>query len=932
MVSDFRPHESYQFFLQEVPELLQTLEAGLLDLASDYSVAKIYRLMRAAHSLKGGAACVGLDQIQTLAHQLETVLKACSDRAVTIDLELENLILQAFDCLKMPLLEELQTGCSDDIALTALYSPVWSTLEAKLQTCSSRPIALKEQLAVERIAAQENLSPEPIDPQPAELFRPEIVKGIQRLQGMLSQPNEAIQSALTAQLEIFKGLGELAHLDRLSQLAEQGLVDLQQQPGLSGSIGEAVLQALQQIEGSLAMTSAEQPEDRASFPALTAEWGGEPPPMATMATMATMAANLSADLTTALVPTQTPVSWGTAPPLLTTRQDGGQLERLTNLVSELVTQDNRFRSQREQQVETIEFLAQSFNQVRQLAVSLSRWAQQQPASLSSEVAAKRSRRLQLRGQAYLQATTQSIVEQLAQFGEAIQDLMLLDQRLQQIDKQKQKTLKQVQSSLFQSQMLPVSELLNPFARMVRDLATARQKPVILDLKGTQTLVDKAILQKLYDPLVHLVRNAFDHGIEPPEVRQVLGKPVQGQITIRAWHRGNQTYLEVQDDGQGIDFEQVRMTAIDLKLISAELADSIANHQLCDYLFSPGFSTTQEVNDLSGRGMGLYAVQSQVQSMKGVVTVDSQPGKGTTFTLRLPLTLTITKLLVFSIQENLLAIPVEMLEAITMASEQLLQTDEGQQFLHWQGQFVPIYPESLLLTYRYPRMLEADKTLKSADPAWQRTKKFPLLLLSHSGTVIGLKVDLIVLEQDMMIKPFNDAITPPRGLSGCTILVDGRLVPVLDGPALIDKWRQDCQSPQESPLPTRRLPTVPKILIADDSLTIRHALSKSLAQAGYQVLQARDGWEAIAQLRLHADVAALICDIEMPRMNGLEVLSRCRQQGIAVPILMLTYRSSEKYRQLATQMGASAYLTKPYLDKDLLHALETCLKTASPSGN
>lgn len=173
MVSDFRPHESYQFFLQEVPELLQTLEEGLLDLASDYSVAKIYRLMRAAHSLKGGAACVGLDQIQTLAHQLETVLKACSDRAVTIDLELENLILQAFDCLKMPLLEELQTGCSDDIALTALYSPVWLTLEAKLQACSSRPIVPEDQLAVERIAVQENLSPDPIDPQPAELFRPD---------------------------------------------------------------------------------------------------------------------------------------------------------------------------------------------------------------------------------------------------------------------------------------------------------------------------------------------------------------------------------------------------------------------------------------------------------------------------------------------------------------------------------------------------------------------------------------------------------------------------------------------------------------------------------------------------------------------------------------------------------------------------------------
>ncbi|MCU0524895.1 MAG: hybrid sensor histidine kinase/response regulator [Elainella sp. Prado103] len=966
MVSDFRPSESYQFFLQEVPELLQTLEEGLLDLKSDHSVAKIYRLMRAAHSLKGGAACVGLGQIQTLAHQLETVLKACSDRAVPIDLALENLILQAFDCLKMPLLEELETGCSDDIALAALSSPVWQTLATQLKTLAA-PVSFTGQeedwqppvipLSYSLPTVDSTLPVRIEAPEVAhsgeqasveffsqDLFLQELRSGIHRLDVLRSQLDwqagsesggdtqvaaEAFTNAsvLAAQLEIFRGLGELAQNDRLIQVAEQGLSDLQNRPDQVRSISQAIWQALQALpDADLLSLSLESHSSyaRSSLAELaaperrTAGWEDSPhtPP----------------PTTTALVPAQPMFSTRLSPPptpRLGLRPEGGQLEPLTNLVSELVTQDNRFRSQRDQQIETLEFLTQSFGRVRQLAVSLSRWAQQQPASrLAVTADQQRSRRLQARGQAYLQSTTQSIVEELAQFGEAIQDLMLLDQRLQQIDKQKQKTLKQVQRNLFQAQMLPVSELLNQFPRMVRDLAEAEQKPVVLELKGTQTLVDKAILQKLYDPLVHLVRNAFDHGIEPAEVRQMLGKPAQGHITIRAWHRGNQTYLEVRDDGQGIDFDQVRTTVIALNLIAAETAAALTHQQLMDYLFAPGFSTTEEVNDLSGRGMGLYAVQAQIQAMKGAVTVDSQPGKGTSFTLRLPLTLTITKLLVFSIQENLLAIPVEMLEAITVASEQVFQTEAGYQYYHWQGQFVPIYPESLLLTYHYPRVLEGEKPLKRSDPAWQRTKNFPLLLLSHGGMILALKVDHIVLEQDMMVKPFNDAIAPPACLSGCTILVDGRLVPVLDGSALVEKWRQVSQLPRESmPIQARRTPAVPKILIADDSLTIRHALSKTLAKAGYQVLQAKDGWEAIAQLRLHTDVAALICDIEMPRMNGLEVLSRCRQQGITVPVLMLTYRSSEKYRQLATQLGAKAYLTKPYLDKDLLQALEGCLTMA-----
>ncbi|MFM7427051.1 MAG: response regulator [Elainella sp.] len=946
-----------------MPELLQTLETGLLDLQQDHSVAKMHELMRTAHSIKGGAACVGLRQIQTLAHQLETALKTCSETAVVVDLELENLMLQAFDCLRAPLLEEIETGNCDDIATVAARNPIWQELADKLAAQSSTPgpaLDLDLPLMPSAALAQAQPAAQPValasPPAVAAPFLQNLQKGLQRLETILAQPESpSLFAALTAQLEIFKGLGELADWPDWLGLADQTLFSLRINPATASSVGTTALQEFQQLYATLQPASPIAPSSIGSSSAQTDS--AQPQPPLEGAGWWRYAAEPTADDSPTHPPVTpldnldnrlaAPLPSKAIPRSMGLRQDWARLELLSNLVGELATQDNRFRSQREQQVETLELMGHCFNRVRQLSINLNRWMQQSNSQGSSgAVSGAASARTGLEGdlafpkrrrynnqQAHLQMAAQSIAEELSQMGETIQDLMLIDQRLQHLDKQKRKTLKQVQSHLFQAQMLPISELLNQFPRMVRDLAAGEQKQVTLELNGTQTLVDKAILEKLYDPLVHLVRNAFDHGIEPPEVRQVLGKPAQGKITIRAWHRGNQSYLQVQDDGHGIDSEQIRAKISAMGMLSTAEIASMPDQRLYEYLFSPGFSTMTEVSSLSGRGMGLYAVQSQIQALKGVITVDSKPNRGTTFTLRLPLTLTITKLLVFTIQDNLLAIPVEMLEAITVASEQVFQTEQGQQFYHWQGRFVPIYPEVLLLNHRYPRLsesLEEPLEFQTTAESQRRSKQFPLLLLSHGEVIIALKVDQIVLEQDLMIKPFNDAIAPPAGLSGCTILADGRLAPVLDGPALIEKWLKLSQTPADTHLPhSHALPQIPAILVVDDSLTIRHALSTTLSKAGYQVIQAKDGWDALTQLRLRPAIAAVICDIEMPRMNGIEFLSRCQQQGMTRPVLILTYRSGIKYRQLAKQLGAAAYLTKPYLDKELLKTLETCLTAQHP---
>ena len=876
MVSDFQPRESYQFFLEEAPELLQSLEKGLLDLRQDRSLSKIHDLMRITHSIKGGAACVGLNHIQNLAHQLESVFKRLCEKESEIDLELENLLLSAYDCLQAPLLEEIQIGKSNREAALEKAKPVLAQLEAKLSLNEKKKTDATEFLLAE-----------------------EVAQGLSRLEVILGNPDiPEMLEALKAQVEIFRELGELSHLPNFVAIARTTLKALQTNPLAGQTIGQLALEDFRAAQK--AVLAGNRNPDGNPCQALVNLAQSPSPPLSSYPHL-----NLGV------------------------RMELDRFELLNNLVGELVTQDNRFLLQNQQHEETLEALQGCLNRFKQLERAFQSWANQ----LSSDRDGinrvdpslnEHSRSISHRGSnRSLPAMRQTLAEEIAQLGEVLQDLGLLNQGFQKILKHRQKNIKQIKTNLSQARMSPVGELLNQFHRMVRDLAAKENKQVRLKLNGLKTLVDKAILEKLYDPLIHLVRNALDHGIEAPEVRQAQGKSPQGTITISTYHRGNQTYIEVQDDGQGIDLEKIRASAIARSWLSPTDAATASKERLYEYLFSCGFSTVEQVSQLSGRGMGLSAVRLQVSTLKGSVTVTSEPRRSTTFTLRLPLTLTIIKLLVFTIDARLLAIPGDQIFSIVIAQQQQIETSQDRQFYYWQGQRIPLYPQSLLSAYRYPTVFKTSQSLLRKD--WKKLGKVTLLLLSRGEQFIAVKIDQILMEQDLVIKPFNEAIKPPSSLCGCTILGDGSLVPVLDSSALVERWLQFSESGETvPPLPSSfTLPPPPVLLVVDDSLTIRQTLSMTLQKGGYRVMLARDGWEALAQLRQESQIQGIICDIEMPRMNGLEFLSRCRQlKGESLPIIMLTSRSSEKYRQLAQQLGATSYLIKPYVDEELLSILKT----------
>ncbi|EAZ90423.1 hybrid sensor histidine kinase/response regulator [Crocosphaera chwakensis] len=871
--------------MQESPERLQELESGLLKLRSDSNLLKIYDLIRIAHSIKGGAACIGLTQIQQLAHELETIFKIVYERKPVIDLELEDLLLKAYDCLRFTLEAEIKTGNHQGEVAIKNIQAIMSQIEAKTET----------QMVTE---VKEILLPESQQQKETDvthfLFSEEVKQGINRLVTILENPNQTVMlEGLKAQIEIFQGLGELLDFSGLVAITKTILQALKYHPEAVQEIGQLALEELRSAQITVLSgnnTSEIAPSQalinlaKSSINSQIINEENETKKDETIQENEEIKQpkNFEEQTFNYQAIAESPA------PTLEMRVDVQYLRKLNNLVEDLVTQDNRFLLHNQQHQETLENLIQRFSRFQELTRNSYK---ELPKSL------------------------RTMIDDLAQIKEGIQDFVLLNQGFQQILRQRQKTLKQVQINLRQAQMVSVGHLLNLFPRMVRDLGAQENKQVRLELQGTNTLVDKAILDKLYDPLVHLVRNAFDHGIEFPSIRQSYGKNSTGTITIFTYNHGNHTYFEVKDDGQGIDFDKLKSKIIEMDLLSETEAEKISQKRLYEYLFFPGLSTASQISQLSGRGMGLSAVQQQIQTLKGTLKVTSEAGKGTTFTLRLPLTLAISKLLVFQVQGSLFAIAETPLISLTVVAQRDLKIQNDDVFYRHQGKLIPLY--SLLFG-----KLKAQEIIVQNNS--QKSLKITLLLLSDKTQTIAFKIDQIVMEQDLVIKPFNEAINAPSYLSGCTILGDGRLVPVIEGQVILEQWFRRSEfeaSFLEEPFDIH-VSILPKILIIDDSLTIRQTLAITLEKVGYEVFLAKDGWEGMLYIENESNITAVICDIEMPRMNGLEFLSRCRQlKGDGFPIIMLSSRNSKESRELAKSLGATDYLTKPYLDKDLLDILQ-----------
>ena len=475
----------------------------------------------------------------------------------------------------------------------------------------------------------------------------------------------------------------------------------------------------------------------------------------------------------------------------------------------------------------------------------------------------------------------------------------------------------VQQQLFSIRTVPFGSLSERLYRILRGTARELGKRANLEIRGGQTELDRAVLEKLVGPLEHLMRNALDHGIEPRAQRTKAGKSETGEITLTVRQVANEIAIELVDDGAGLNLENVRAKAVAQGRIAADAQPTDA--QLIECIFEPGFSTASKVTQVSGRGIGMDVVRSEITALGGRVEVSTRVGHGTTFLLYLPLTLAVAQAVMVRAGGRLWALPAPMVEQVQHVKADVLVNMYVQRRVESQGVSYPFH--------YLPRLL--------GDPHQipESTRNNPVLLLRSGQSVAAIHVDEMIGNQEVVVKNIGPQLARVSGIAGATVLGNGEVVLIIN-PVQI---AQRTDVPDFDPNAERVAPEVPKmavtqagrplVMIVDDSLTVRRITSRLLSREGFDVLTARDGIDALELLETEAETPdVILLDIEMPRMDGFEFTKtiKANPKRAGIPIVMITSRTAEKHRNLAKDLGVDLYLGKPFQEEELLRHLRDML--------
>ncbi|WP_019867874.1 hybrid sensor histidine kinase/response regulator [Methylovulum miyakonense] len=456
-------------------------------------------------------------------------------------------------------------------------------------------------------------------------------------------------------------------------------------------------------------------------------------------------------------------------------------------------------------------------------------------------------------------------------------------------------------------LLPLSTTFNLFPRMVRDIAKQQRKLVNLMVEGDDTVADKRVIEEIKDPLTHLIRNAIYHAIEGPQQRLALGKPEAGTIRLKAHQTPTTIVITVTDDGAGINVEKIKERAIQNQLYTAEDLAAMNDRQVQELIFSQGFSTSDQINDISGRGLGMAIVRTTVEHLKGHIEVDSTPGLGTSIQIVLPITLATTQVIIVELQKRYFGIPMEAIELIRSVTPEHLFNIDGSLTLLQTGQAVSVARLSELLGI-------ADTAKPTAGLA---------VIIANKHGRLAVLVDRLLDEQEILLKPLGGVLKRVRNISGVTVLGNGDICMVLNPHDLI-KTAYGKKMPVPAKQETTSTNIKPHILYAEDSVTARTQIKRFLEKAGYLVTAAVDGRDAYEKL-VGKTFAAVVSDVTMPNIDGLMLTEKIRRhpQYQQLPIILLSAMDKADDRRRALELGANAYLSKGAFDqRQLLDTLKT----------
>ena len=920
-------------FLEETEELLEGIDESIMNWseAPDDS-GPLDNLLRHLHTLKGGSRMAGINSLGEYTHNFETFLIGVQSNPVPFDETFFGTLNQQQDEItrRVEIYQRLALGqaAEDELDAMRFSQPIGAPAAAVVAPAAAvvapaaevvAPAADVVEAAADVVAPAAEveevveLPPDDVDEDILPIFleeTEELLEGIdESIQGWSESPdNSEPLDLLLRHLHTLKGGSRMAGLNSLGEYThnfETYLIGIQSNP----------IELNEQFFASLNQQQDEITRRVGIYTRLAAGEASEED-LASLLTSKEPASEQAtpAPQSTDEPPAQEPEKAASAAPATQemVRVSADLLEELIGLAGESSINRGRVEQQISDFGDAIQEMEDTINRVRDQVRRLEIEAESRETLISQHGEGDSSfDELEMDRYTMLQEISRTLNESSSDMLDLKDTLVNRSRDAETLLHQQARIASELQEGLTRTRMVPFARLIPRLRRIVRQVSGEIGKSVRFDAFNVEGELDRSVLDRITAPLEHMLRNAVDHGIESAEKRAEAGKPDQGRISLRLSREGGYVILTISDDGGGINVDAVRAKAIDRGLITE--GSDVSDHEVMQFIMHAGFSTAQKLTQISGRGVGMDVVGSEIKALGGSMSIDSTLGVGSEFTIRIPFTVSINRALMVVVKEETYAVPLNTIHGIHRVSPYELEA-------YYQPDAPPIeiFGEPYRLEY-LGSMLD-----QSHQPNLEgQVAPLPVILASSGDNAVALQVDRVIGSREVVVKTLGPQFSEVGGISGATILGDGSVVIILDVMALVRSHEagQPIELAQIEAEPEPE-PSVRTVMIVDDSVTVRKVTSRLMERQGWDVVTAKDGLDAVTQLQdIYPDIVLL--DIEMPKMDGFEVLRRARadERLKNLPIIMITSRTGEKHQQQALELGVNKFLGKPFQEANLLSTIE-----------
>lgn len=874
----------FEIFKIECDEHIQKLNSGILTLEENPdNPGLLSEILRDAHSLKGAARMIDFKSIEDISHNLETILGKIKKGEITLSTEITNLIFNSLENITEIVKIISGGGREDEVDVASL-------IEQLKQVSKGEPIskpAAKKQKAVEEKADVT------VD---MNLFMEETTDSYQSLVNSLikiekSPQNKKEIEAAYNQIHALKGSARMIKHNEMDSLS------LSMEQILSGVMDKKIVITAPLISTLLSGADFIKIFIHQIGSELNPPYNWQNSDEDVPNDIDQKAFKKLIDTINSFNPTQIeqfepvkpfkPEGTSVNQPKSTVRVSSEKLDRLMEEAGELLI----MKLKAQQRVTRVQSIINECNSAKQ--------------------ALKKDKRLIHLNQAKLQNNNDPEIIKNRIFTEFEKKISYFYDRLDSLHRtllddshQLSLIIENLQDDIKKTRLLPFHTIMSAFPKMVRDIAVSENKKVKFEFSGGDIELDKYILEEIKSPVMHMLRNSIDHGIEPPDERIKSNKTEDGNIKIILSQKGNNAIIEIIDDGRGMDVEHLKNSAVKKGLYTEKEIHQLKERQILNIIFQPGFSTSKMITDISGRGIGMDVVKATIERLNGTIDIETLKNKGSRFILTIPLTVSITHAIKFFVSNKICYIPINMVERIIKVEEKNLPTIEGRLAIHYNGSTIPYVRMQQILDIQ-----ESDNKIDSERLA---------VILKIGNTMAAFSIDKFLGEEDITIKGLGNYMKRVRNVSGVTIMSDGNIAPILNVTDMINTIQLRGITSARRKIEKTDTKKNLSILVVDDSIMTRTLEKNILESYGYDIVTAIDGQDAILKIQ-EKNFDVIVSDVQMPNMGGLELTEKIKQDNrySKIPVILVTAMESDEDKKRGIQVGADAYIVKSSFDQSNL---------------